>query len=79
MALYPCLLRYIVPSFNHQHLGVLALLAVSLTGAHAQQPIDPAQAKKVFAEAEALSKREGGRLWHKPLYGPPLRYLARGR
>ena len=57
-------------SLNRQHLRVLALFVICFRCAHAQQPIDPAQAKKVFAEAEALSKREGGRLWHKPLYGP---------
>jgi hypothetical protein len=32
-------------------------------------PIDLAQAKAAFAEAEALSNEEGGRLWGKRLYG----------
>ena len=35
----------------------------------ASSPIDVAQAKAAFAEAEAVSNREGGRLWGKKLYG----------
>src|SRR5271155_1304278 len=35
----------------------------------ATSPIDMAQAKAAFAEAEAVSNREGGRLWGKKLYG----------
>ena len=35
----------------------------------ALSPIDLAQAKAAFAEAEAVSNKEGGRLWGKKLYG----------
>jgi hypothetical protein len=35
----------------------------------APSPIDMAQAKAAFAEAEAVSNKEGGRLWGKKLYG----------
>jgi hypothetical protein len=35
----------------------------------APSPIDMALAKAAFAEAEAVSNREGGRLWGKKLYG----------
>jgi hypothetical protein len=35
----------------------------------AAPPIDMAQAKAAFAEAQALSNKEGGRLWGKKLYG----------
>lgn len=35
----------------------------------ASSPIDVAQAKAAFAEAEAVSNKEGGRLWGKKLYG----------
>jgi hypothetical protein len=35
----------------------------------APSPIDMTQAKAAFAEAEAVSDREGGRLWGKKLYG----------
>ena len=35
----------------------------------APSPIDLAQAKAAFAEAEAVSNKEGGRLWGKKLYG----------
>jgi hypothetical protein len=35
----------------------------------APSPIDIAQAKAAFAEVEAVSNREGGRLWGKKLYG----------
>jgi hypothetical protein len=46
---------------------VLTSLAV-----HAQlpYPIDVAKAKDVFAEAQKISDRDGGRLWGKTLYGP---------
>jgi hypothetical protein len=35
----------------------------------APSPIDLVQAKAAFAEAEAVSNKEGGRLWGKKLYG----------
>jgi hypothetical protein len=35
----------------------------------ASSPIDMAQAKAAFAEAEAVSNQDGGRLWGKKLYG----------
>jgi hypothetical protein len=50
--------------------GVLALIAGA---AYAQtQPIDIARAKKVFAEAQAASDKDGGRLWGERLYGKML-------
>ncbi len=45
-------------------------------------PIDTVQAKAAFAEAAAVSNREGGRLWGKKLYGalffvdPETRYVV---
>ena len=48
----------------------------------AAPPIDMAQAKAAFAEAEAVSNQEGGRLWGKKLYGalffvdPETRYVV---
>lgn len=47
------------------------LLAMPL---HAQRKsgIDTEKAREAFAEAKALSIRDGGRLWGKPLYGPML-------
>jgi hypothetical protein len=38
----------------------------------AQSPIDPAQAREVFARARQLSQKDGGKLWGKTLYGPML-------
>ena len=43
--------------------------AVAPAAPSATSPIDVAQAKAAFAEAEAMSDREGGRLWGKKLYG----------
>ena len=48
----------------------------------APSPIDMAQAKAAFAEAEAVSNKEGGHLWGKRLYGglffvdPESRYVV---
>jgi hypothetical protein len=42
---------------------------ISAAGPPASSPIDMAQAKAAFAEAEAVSNKEGGRLWGKKLYG----------
>ena len=47
-----------------------AVILVSTTAlAQDPAPIDLAQAKAVFAEAQAVSDQEGGRLWGKTLYG----------
>jgi len=43
--------------------------AISAAGPPASSPVDMAQAKAAFAEAEAVSDKEGGRLWGKKLYG----------
>lgn len=50
------------------------LLPILLTvSSHAQTPsIDVSQAQQAFDEAKALSARDGGKLWGKPLYGPML-------
>jgi hypothetical protein len=51
-------------------LAALALVLTCTTGSAAPpSPIDIAQAKAAFAEAEAVSTKEGGRLWGKKLYG----------
>ena len=36
------------------------------------QPSDIAQAKKAFADAQAVSEKEGGHLWGRKLYGKML-------
>jgi hypothetical protein len=46
-----------------------AFAAPALPAAPLPSPIDIAQAKDAFAEAEAVSNKEGGRLWGKKLYG----------
>jgi hypothetical protein len=43
--------------------------AIASAAPAAPSPIDTAQAKAAFAEAEAVSNNEGGRLWGKKLYG----------
>jgi hypothetical protein len=43
--------------------------AVASAAPSAPSPIDVTQAKAAFAEAEAVSDQEGGRLWGKKLYG----------
>jgi hypothetical protein len=48
---------------------VLLVCRVAIAAPPASSPIDPVQAKAAFAEAEAVSNREGGRLWGKKLYG----------
>ncbi len=53
--------------------GLVGGSALIATAAHAQpQPIDIAQAKKVFADAKAVSDKDGGRLWGVRLYGKML-------
>jgi len=47
--------------------GVLSL--ASVLGHAGPQPNSIAQAKKVFADARAVSAKEGGRLWDRKLYG----------
>src|SRR3954453_15573606 len=52
----------------------MALLAAARSDAAATTApaIDPADAAAVFEAARALSARDAGRLWGKPLYGPML-------
>lgn len=50
----------------------LAFCSMALADGGASTPIDPNAAIRCFHEARALSDREGGRLWGKPLYGPML-------
>ena len=53
--------------------GLVGASALIASTAHAQQqPIDTAQAKKVFADALAASNKDGGRLWGERLYGKIL-------
>jgi hypothetical protein len=48
---------------------MMFICAVASADPSASSPIDMAQAKTAFAEAEAVSNQEGGRLWGKKLYG----------
>ena len=48
---------------------ICAIASAAPPAAPATSPIDMAQAKAAFAEAEAVSNQEGGRLWGKKLYG----------
>jgi hypothetical protein len=61
------ILRVRKKAFVPTRVGVLSLASVL---AHAgSQPNSIAQAKKVFADARAVSAKEGGRLWGRKLYG----------
>ncbi|HWA30728.1 MAG TPA: hypothetical protein VG867_06510 [Rhizomicrobium sp.] len=62
-------------------LGSVGLVLLA-SGAQAQTPpIDIAAAKKAFADAQAVSDKDGGRLWGQKLYGkilfvdPDMRYV----
>ena len=46
-----------------------SICAIASAAPPASSPIDMVQAKAAFAEAEAVSDGEGGRLWGKKLYG----------
>jgi hypothetical protein len=48
---------------------LMFICAIASAAPPAPSPIDVAQAKAAFAEAEAVSDKEGGRLWGKKLYG----------
>jgi hypothetical protein len=48
---------------------LMFICAIASAAPPAPSPIDTAQAKAAFAEAEAVSNKEGGRLWGKRLYG----------
>lgn len=48
---------------------MMFICAIACAAPPAPSPIDVAQAKAAFAEAEAVSNKEGGRLWGKKLYG----------
>jgi hypothetical protein len=48
---------------------LMFICAAASAASPAGSPIDMAQAKAAFAEAEAVSNQEGGRLWGKKLYG----------
>jgi len=49
--------------------SLLLFCAIASAAPPSPSPIDMAQAKTAFAEAEAVSNKEGGRLWGKRLYG----------
>jgi hypothetical protein len=65
MKLPPCKVMVVPTGF------ALPMLICAIAGAApaAPSPIDVAQAKAAFAEAETVSNQEGGRLWGKKLYG----------
>jgi hypothetical protein len=48
---------------------LMFICAIASAAPPVASPIDITQAKAAFAEAEAVSNREGGRLWGKKLYG----------
>jgi hypothetical protein len=48
---------------------MMCICAIASAAPPASSPIDITQAKAAFAEAEAVSNKEGGRLWSKRLYG----------
>ena len=48
---------------------LMFICAIARAAPAASSPIDVAQAKAAFAEAESVSNKEGGRLWGKKLYG----------
>jgi hypothetical protein len=59
-----------MPGINAAVLSaILALLAMAPAVVAAPSAIDITQAKAAFAEAQALSDKDGGRLWNKTLYG----------
>jgi hypothetical protein len=49
--------------------SLMFICAIASAAPAAPSPIDITQAKAAFAEAEAVSNQEGGRLWGKKLYG----------
>jgi hypothetical protein len=49
--------------------ALLMFICAIASAAPPAPPIDMTQAKAAFAEAEAVSNKEGGRLWGKKLYG----------
>jgi hypothetical protein len=61
---------------------LMLICATASAAPPAAPPIDMVQAKAAFAEAEAVSNQEGGRLWGKKLYGalffvdPETRYVV---
>jgi len=61
---------------------LMFICAIASAAPPAAPPIDMVQAKAAFAEAEAVSNQEGGRLWGKKLYGalffvdPETRYVV---
>lgn len=55
------------------HAAVGFCVAAVLTGAaHAGNPLTPETAKAMFAEAKAVSDKDGGVTWGQTLYGPML-------
>ena len=51
---------------------LMFICAIASAAPRASSPIDMVQAKAAFAEAEAVSNKEGGHLWGKKLYGATL-------
>ena len=59
-----------MPDFATTRFSLLMCMCAAASAApQAPPPIDMAQAKAAFAEAQAVSNKEGGRLWGKRLYG----------
>jgi hypothetical protein len=62
--------------------SLMFICAIASAAYGAPSPIDMAQAKAAFAEAEAVSNKEGGHLWGEKLYGglffvdPETRYVV---
>jgi hypothetical protein len=62
--------------------SLMFISAIASAASGAPSPIDMAQAKAAFAEAEAVSNKEGGHLWGEKLYGglffvdPETRYVV---
>ena len=57
---------------RHQAAALALLAAVVTRGVPAEPVIDLGAARQAFAQAAALSRADGGRLWGVPLYGPML-------
>jgi hypothetical protein len=62
--------------------SLMFICAIASAASAVPSPIDMAQAKAAFAEAEAVSNKEGGHLWGEKLYGglffvdPETRYVV---
>lgn len=59
---------------NIVHMAIGFAVALALTGVShsAPPPLSPVSAKAIFAEAKAVSDKDGGVLWGRKLYGPVM-------